>query len=157
MVFVVDAEQGPLAPCHAARARQLLSAGKAAVWRRYPFTIILKRLQAPAAPELWRVKIDPGSKVTGLAVVNDASGQVACAAESADMPTGDIVRAVVPPPLVKAGVHVGRLAVRASGSCNIRTHTGTVQSVNIRYCQPPQRGAGYTNAERCNGATYPSL
>jgi 5-methylcytosine-specific restriction endonuclease McrA len=62
----------------------------------------------------------------------------------AGMRTGDIVRAVVPPPSVKAGVYVGRLAVRASGSCNIKTRGGTVQGIPIRYCQPLQRGDGYT-------------
>jgi hypothetical protein len=30
-VLVLDAEQHPLAPCHPARARRLLSAGKAVV------------------------------------------------------------------------------------------------------------------------------
>jgi hypothetical protein len=33
-VFVVDTERRPLAPCHPARARRLLTEGKAAVWRR---------------------------------------------------------------------------------------------------------------------------
>lgn len=42
MVFVLDSNRKPLDPCHPARARKLLKAGKAAVFRRYPFTIILK-------------------------------------------------------------------------------------------------------------------
>ncbi|MBU52303.1 MAG: HNH endonuclease, partial [Deltaproteobacteria bacterium] len=29
-------------PCHPARARQLMRKGRAAVYRRYPFTIIIK-------------------------------------------------------------------------------------------------------------------
>src|SRR5262249_7109232 len=55
--------------------------GKAAVFRRYPFTIILreKRPEAPVNP--LRLKMDPGSKTTGLAVVNDATGQVVWAGE----------------------------------------------------------------------------
>lgn len=81
MVFVVDAKQRPLAPCHPARARTLLTGGKAAVWRRYPFVIILKRAVPDATSEPLRVKIDPGSAVTGLAIVNDAAGQVVWAAE----------------------------------------------------------------------------
>jgi 5-methylcytosine-specific restriction endonuclease McrA len=81
MAFVVDTEHRPLSPCHPARARRLLSHGKAAVWRRYPFTIILKRAVSDANPEPLRVKIDPGSRVTGLARVNDRTGQVAWAAE----------------------------------------------------------------------------
>ncbi len=62
----------------------------------------------------------------------------------AGMRTGDIVRAVVPPPSSKAGVYLGRLAVRATGSCNLKTRSGTVQGIHIRYCQPLQRGDGYT-------------
>jgi hypothetical protein len=41
MVFVLDSHKQPLAPYHEARARELLRKGKAAVFRRYPFTIIL--------------------------------------------------------------------------------------------------------------------
>ena len=41
-VFVLDKNKKPLNPCHSARARKLLKAGKACVLRRYPFTIILK-------------------------------------------------------------------------------------------------------------------
>jgi len=83
LVFVVGTEQRPLSPCHPARARRLLSAGKAAVWRRYPFTIILKRAVPDAQPAPLRLKIDPGSRTTGLALVHDVSGQVVWAAELA--------------------------------------------------------------------------
>ena len=55
--------------------------GRAAVYRRFPFTIILKEGEPSEEPEPLRLKIDPGSKTTGLAVVNDASGQVVWAAE----------------------------------------------------------------------------
>jgi hypothetical protein len=62
----------------------------------------------------------------------------------AGMRTGDLVRAVVPVASTKAGVYVGRLAVRATGSCNIATHAGTIQGIHIRYCQPLHRADGYT-------------
>lgn len=66
---------------HPGRARLLLSQGKAAVYRRYPFTLILKiAVQQPDLQPL-RVKLDPGSKTTGLALINDASGDVVFAAE----------------------------------------------------------------------------
>lgn len=59
----------------------LLSSGQAAVFRHYPFTIILnKKVESPTVEPL-RLKIDPGSKTTGLAIVNDASGEVVWAAE----------------------------------------------------------------------------
>jgi 5-methylcytosine-specific restriction endonuclease McrA len=80
-VFVVDTEQRPLSPCHPARARLLLTNGKAAVWRRYPFTLILKRAVPYAQPAPLRLKIDPGSKTTGLALMHDHTGKVAWAGE----------------------------------------------------------------------------
>jgi 5-methylcytosine-specific restriction endonuclease McrA len=81
MVFVVDTEHRPLSPCHPARARRLLTEGKAAVWRQSPSTIMLKRSVPEAHPEALRVKIDPGSRTTGLALVHDRTGQVVWAAE----------------------------------------------------------------------------
>ncbi|MBE2907406.1 RRXRR domain-containing protein [Anoxybacillus flavithermus] len=37
MVFVLDTNKCPLAPCHEAVARKLLKQGKAAIYRRFPF------------------------------------------------------------------------------------------------------------------------
>jgi 5-methylcytosine-specific restriction endonuclease McrA len=80
-VFVLDTAHRPLTPVHPGQARRLLTQGKAAVWRRYPFTIILRRALPTAVPQPLRLKIDPGSLVTGLAVVNDATGHVVWAGE----------------------------------------------------------------------------
>ncbi|SDY08568.1 hypothetical protein SAMN05421644_12827 [Allochromatium warmingii] len=44
----------------------------------------------------------------------------------------------------KAGVHVGRVAIRASGSFNIQTATGVVQGIAHRYCSVLQRADGYS-------------
>jgi hypothetical protein len=41
-VFVLDTNKQPLNPVHPGRARLLLKQGKASVYRRYPFTLILK-------------------------------------------------------------------------------------------------------------------
>jgi hypothetical protein len=57
--------------------------------------------------------------------------------------TGDMVRAVVPPSSVHAGVYVGRLAVRATGWCNLRTAAGIIQGIHVRSCTPLHRGDGY--------------
>lgn len=80
-VFVSDTNKQPLAPCNSARARQLLNEGKAAVYRRYPFTIILKRAVASPDTGNRRLKIDPGSRTTGIAIVNQDTGEVEFAAE----------------------------------------------------------------------------
>lgn len=80
-VFVLDTEKRPLGPIHPSRARKLLDAGKAAVFRRYPFTVILKYAVPDTEIAPLRLKLDPGSKTTGIAIVNDASGEVVFAAE----------------------------------------------------------------------------
>ena len=77
-VLVVDANHCPLAPCLPRRARLLLNSGKAAVLRRYPFTIILKQSYPTASPRPVRLKLDPGSKTTGITVVTEATGEVVC-------------------------------------------------------------------------------
>jgi len=56
--------------------------------------------------------------------------------------TGDMVKAVVPGGK-KAGTHVGRVAVRATGSFNIQTAQGVVQGVSHRHCRITQRNDGY--------------
>jgi len=43
----------------------------------------------------------------------------------------------------KAGQHTGRVAVRSTGSFNIRTAAGLVQGVNAKYCQITHRKDGY--------------
>lgn len=80
-VFVLNTLYRPLDPVHPGLARKLLTEGKAAVFRRYPFTIILKKeVEEPVTHPL-RLKLDPGSKTTGIAIVHDASGEVVFAAE----------------------------------------------------------------------------
>jgi len=80
-VLVVDAEKRPLMPCSPARARILLTQGKAAVLRRFPFVLILKEPRPDASVAPLRLKLDPGAQTTGLAIVNDTRGEVVWAAE----------------------------------------------------------------------------
>jgi hypothetical protein len=56
--------------------------------------------------------------------------------------TGDWVRAEVPTGQ-KAGVHVGRVAIRRTGSFNVQTPGGTVEGLSYRYCRVLQRADGY--------------
>ncbi|MBU2758646.1 RNA-guided endonuclease IscB [Acidithiobacillus sulfurivorans] len=67
-VLVLDRNRQPLMPCHPARARELLREGKAAVFRRFPFTIILQHRESGSVQDA-RLKLDPGSKTTGIALV----------------------------------------------------------------------------------------
>ncbi|NEO49603.1 MAG: HNH endonuclease [Moorea sp. SIO4A3] len=69
-VFVLDKNKKALDPCHPARARKLLSSGRAKVFRRYPFTIIVQEKEAEnCITHPHRLKIDPGAKTTGIAIV----------------------------------------------------------------------------------------
>ena len=80
-IFVVDHERRPLMPTTPARARMLLKGGKAAILRRFPLVLILKEARPEAAVEPLRIKLDPGSKTSGIAVVHDQTGEVVWAAE----------------------------------------------------------------------------
>lgn len=81
-VFVLSCDQQPLDPCHPARARKLLDARRAAVFRPYPFTIILRQ-PTTHDPMIHphRIKIDPGSVTSGLAIVQEETKKVVWAAE----------------------------------------------------------------------------
>jgi 5-methylcytosine-specific restriction endonuclease McrA len=71
-VFVLDKHQYPLMPCSEKRARLLLKRQRARVHRVYPFTIRLTdRAREDSALQPLRLKIDPGSKASGLALVRE--------------------------------------------------------------------------------------
>ena len=68
-VFVLDTNKQPPEPCSPTIVKKLLKAGKAAVFRQYPFTIILKKAVNPQEIKPYQLKLDPGSKTTGIAIV----------------------------------------------------------------------------------------
>lgn len=71
MVITLDKRKKPLGVCTERRARILLSKRRACVYRYYPFTIIVKDIDVRSlgTQEEYKVKIDPGAKTTGIAVV----------------------------------------------------------------------------------------
>lgn len=72
MVFVLNKNKKPLSPCSEAVARKLLKENKAIIHKRYPFTIRLKELkQIENSNQEYRLKIDYGSRYTGLAILNN--------------------------------------------------------------------------------------
>lgn len=76
-VFVLDRHHQPLMPCSEKRARLLLNRGRAVVHRRVPFVIRLKdRGREESSVQEGALKLDPGSKTTGLAVVRVEQQQV---------------------------------------------------------------------------------
>jgi 5-methylcytosine-specific restriction endonuclease McrA len=71
-VFVLDKRKKPLMPCSEKRARLLLERGRARVHRLVPFTIrLVDRLQENSVLQPVRLKLDPGSKTTGIALVRE--------------------------------------------------------------------------------------
>ena len=56
--------------------------------------------------------------------------------------TGDIVKAIVTSGK-KKGTYVGRIAVRSSGSFNIKDKTGLIQGINYKFCSRVQGKDGY--------------
>ncbi|MFN2350002.1 MAG: RNA-guided endonuclease IscB [Thioalkalivibrio sp.] len=71
-VLVLDRRKKPLMPCSEKRARLLLERGRAVVHKMRPFTIRLKDRTAEASTlQPVRIKIDPGSKTTGVTVIRE--------------------------------------------------------------------------------------
>ncbi|MGI9296816.1 MAG: RNA-guided endonuclease IscB [Gammaproteobacteria bacterium] len=68
-VCVIDAAGQRLAPCTAKRARRLRDAGKAKRVYHAPYTIQLVHTVENPTPCPLEIRLDPGSKTTGIAVV----------------------------------------------------------------------------------------
>jgi 5-methylcytosine-specific restriction endonuclease McrA len=136
MVFVLDQHKRPLMPCTPKRARLLLERGRAVVHRQQPFVIRIKdRLVTTSALQPLVLKVDPGSKTTGLALAR--AGQTA---------NGEVHRAVHLSELRHRGEAVHRhLQERA------RTRRRR-RSANLRY-RPPR----FNNRRRAGGWLPPSL
>jgi 5-methylcytosine-specific restriction endonuclease McrA len=67
-VFLLNADRSFLTMIHPAKARKLQRQGKAAVFRYYPYVLILKKqIENPTLKD-YILKIDPGSKGTGFAI-----------------------------------------------------------------------------------------
>jgi 5-methylcytosine-specific restriction endonuclease McrA len=84
-VFVLDKRKRPLMPCSEKRARLLLSRGRARVHRMVPFTIrLVDRLVEDSTLQPMRLKLAPGSKTSGMALVREE--------ETVDDTTGEVLR-----------------------------------------------------------------
>src|SRR5437016_6269378 len=135
-VFVLDKRKKPLMPCSEKRARLLLRKHRAIVHRMVPFTIRLKdRTRQESAVQPTVLKVDPGSKTTGMALARleaTAEGEVHHALHLAQLfHRGEEVRE--------------RLRKRAGYRCRRR-------SANLRYRAPRWR-----NRRRALGWLPPSL
>lgn len=71
MVFVLDKSKKPLNMISHAKARILLKNRLAVVHKVYPFTIRLKDNSAVLKDRSYTVKLDPGSRTTGVAITDN--------------------------------------------------------------------------------------
>ncbi|MBI5813576.1 MAG: RNA-guided endonuclease IscB [Deinococcota bacterium] len=135
MVFVLDKRKKPLMPCSEKRAR-LLQRGRAVVHRLQPFTIRLKdRTREDGQLQPVGLKLDPGSRVTGVALV--------CREERAD---GFHDHALHLSEIVHRGQAIReRMGKRSAYRCRRR-------SANLRY-----RAPRFDNRTRPQGWLPPSL
>ena len=77
-VFVWDRNGKALMPCNEKRARLLLERGRARVHRVLPFVIrLIDRSADSCTFQALRLKLDPGSKTTGMALVREFNNGVA--------------------------------------------------------------------------------
>jgi 5-methylcytosine-specific restriction endonuclease McrA len=124
-VFVLDRHQKPLMPCSEKRARKLLERGRARVHRLMPFSIrLVDRCVNDSVLQPVKIKLDPGSKITGIALARESEG--------VDEDTGD----------VKTTVHVLTLFTlqhrgqQISEALTARRHMRRRRRGNLRYRNP---------------------
>jgi 5-methylcytosine-specific restriction endonuclease McrA len=135
-VFVLDQHKQPLMPCSEKRARLLLSHKRAVVHRVMPFTIRLKdRCVQQSHLQPMALKLDPGSKTTGIALVRVEQTE-----------QGEIHHAVHLAELSHRGENV-HIAMQRRARYRRRR-----RSTNLRYRQPR-----FLNRRRVAGWLPPSL
>ncbi|BAP55605.1 HNH endonuclease [Thioploca ingrica] len=138
-VFVLDRQKKPLMPCSEKRARRLLERGRAVVVKRYPFAIRLKdRVGGELQPI--RVKLDPGSKQTGVAIVRES--------KNIDTETGEITRKIN----ILSLLHLHHRGLAISANLTSRRAMRKRRRNNLRY-----REARFDNRTKPTGWLAPSL
>jgi 5-methylcytosine-specific restriction endonuclease McrA len=141
-VFVLDKRKKPLMPCSEKRARLLLDRGRARVHRLVPFTIrLIDREQEDCTLQPVRLKLDPGSKTTGMALVRES--------QEVDPDTGEVQRSA-------HALFLAELAHRGHAIRDALTQRRAFRRrrrcANLRHRQPR-----FDNRTRRDGWLAPSL
>ena len=76
MVLVIDKRKRPCNTISAAYARILLFTKQAVIHKRYPFTIRLRNDNAVLKDKNYTIKLDPGSRTTGVAITDNNNSVV---------------------------------------------------------------------------------
>jgi 5-methylcytosine-specific restriction endonuclease McrA len=138
----LDRRKKPLMPCSEKRARLLLERGRARVHRLVPFTIrLIDREQEDCALQPVRLKLDPGSKTTGGALMRES--------DEVDADTGEVQRSA-------HALFLAELAHRGHSIRDALTQRRAFRRrrrcANLRY-----RAARFDNRRRPQGWLPPSL
>ena len=150
-VFVLDKRKMPLMPCSEKRGRKLLESGRARVHRLMPFTIrLVDRTVKESTLQPIRIKLDPGSRTTGIALVRDS--------ETINPETGEIATTAHVLNLFEL-THRGR---QISEALTARRQMRRLRRSNLRYREPRflnrrNKGIGYrycTVIQRADGYGY---
>ena len=124
-VFVIGKRKKPLMPCSEKRARKLFGSGRARVCRLIPFSIrLVDREVAACELQSVKIKIDPGSKFTGIAVVREST--------DVDVVTGEVSVTVHVLNLFEL-LHRGR---QISEALTARRQMRRRRRGNLRYREP---------------------
>lgn len=128
-------------PCSQKRARKLLAAGRARVHRLMPFVIrVVDRQINSSSFQPLRIKIDPGSKVSGIALVREV--------ERVDSGTGEVQFSAAVLSLMEL-VHRGR---QISEALSARSNMRRRRRGTLRYRSPR-----FLNRTKPKGWLAPSL
>lgn len=140
-VLVLDKGGKPLMPCSEKRARLLLERGRARVHRMMPFVIrMTDRQEDDCELQPVRIKLDPGSKATGVALVRES--------EAVEPVTGEIQRQAHVLSLMELS-HRGR---QISEALTARSAMRRRRRGNLRY-----RAPRFLNRTKPKGWLAPSL
>ena len=124
-VFVLDSQGKALMPCTEKRARLLLDRGRARVHRIVPMVIrLIDRRVDDCKLQPLRLKIDPGNKTTGLALVRET--------KAVDASTGEIQQGMAVLNLLEL-VHRGR---QISEALTARRQMRRRRRGNLRFRAP---------------------
>jgi len=133
-------------------ARLLMKQGKAAVYRRYPFTLILKGQPERLARLLAHLK----APLRDAAAVNTTRWAMYERLTALGSPVEGGSGGLTKYNRVRRGTYVGKVAVRSRGIFNITTAQSVVTDIHHRWCRLVARADGHTYQQRKEAAFPPS-
>ena len=156
-VFVLDRNHQPLMPCTEKRAGLLLDRGRARIHKIEPYTIrLIDRTVADCVLQPLAIRIDPGSKTTGLALVRLEQGlQNAPAGQEQPAPADALDKAEAAAPVAHV-LWLAELEYRGDAIRKALAQRATFRR-SRRSRKTRYRAARFLNRHRPEGWLPPSL